>query len=101
MEKPISPNRHEAPIITFRESTARTSQYLQNPDLFEDLQKITREGSDFESLIAIPFLEELILIRDMLIGESKKLTREEQEKGILIARRKEVKVRCNQGMIKY
>ena len=32
-----------------------------------------------ESLIAIPFLEEMILIRDMLIDASKRLSREEQD----------------------
>jgi hypothetical protein len=101
MERPISSDQQEAPEITFRESTARTSQYLQNQDLFEDLRAITREDSELESLIAVPFLEEMILIRGMLVAESKKLTREEQEKGNLIARRKEVKTRCNNEMIKY
>ena len=84
MEKPISLDQQEAPEITFRESTARTSQYLQNQDLFEDLQKLTGKGSEMETLIAIPFLEEMNHIRTTLVDESKKLTREEQEKGILI-----------------
>jgi hypothetical protein len=86
MENPISSNQQEAPSITFRESTARTSQYLQNQDLFEDLQAITGEGSELENLIAIPFLEEMIQIRTVLVHESKKLSKEEQEGGILIAR---------------
>ena len=55
MEKPISLDQQEVPEIIFRESTARTSQYLQNQDLFEDLQKLTEKDRRWRPSSLYPF----------------------------------------------
>ena len=100
MDKPIPADPFISPRITFRDSTSWTKEFIQNKDLYEDIQSITKEGSVIDDTFAIPFLREMEDIRESLKCDSTGISRDDQDRGVLILRRADIKERCNVGLIR-
>lgn len=101
MDKPIPQDPNTSPSITLKEATSWTKEFMQNKDLYDNIQELTMEGSALDVEIASPFLHKMETIQRMLQWDSQKLSLEEQQQGVLIPRRSDIKEMCNLAVENY
>jgi hypothetical protein len=85
------------PSIILRTKTPHTDDWKANVKMYDDIQEISKEGSELDRQVADVFLRDMELLQSELIEESKKITTDEQKKGILIERKLEYKNRLEKG----